>query len=81
MISRRRGRPRKAWKDNIKDWTGQSFLSVLHITEDRSQTITAEAFVGVLRVLSANIRPSTKVFNLGGVTVDKKLTVGLDDDH
>ena len=32
---RRRGRPRKSWKDNIKQWTGQSMSSLLCIADDR----------------------------------------------
>ena len=41
---RRRGRSRKSWKDNIKEWMGQS-MSLLHITDDRSRwaAITASA--------------------------------------
>ena len=33
--SRRRARPRKSWKDNIKEWTGQSMSSLLRIADDR----------------------------------------------
>jgi len=46
---RRRGRPRKSWKDNIKEWTGQSMSSLLRVAEDRDRwaTIAAEASVGV----------------------------------
>ena len=41
---RHRGRPRRSWKDNIKEWTGQSLL---HIADDRSQWafVTAEVSV------------------------------------
>ena len=35
--SRRRGRPRKSWKDKIKEWIGQSMSSLLHITGDRER--------------------------------------------
>ena len=35
--SRRRGIPRKSWKDNIKEWTGQSMSSLLRIAADRGQ--------------------------------------------
>ena len=34
--SRCRGRPRKSWKDYIKEWTGQSLLRLLRIADDRS---------------------------------------------
>ena len=34
--SHRRGRPHKSWKDTIKEWTGQSMLSLVHIMDDRS---------------------------------------------
>ena len=42
---RRRGRPRKSWKE----WTGQSKSSLLRVAEDRRRwaAITAEASVGV----------------------------------
>ena len=47
--SRRRGRPRRSWRYNIKEWIGQSLLSLLRIADDicRWATITAEASVGV----------------------------------
>ena len=47
--SRRRGRPRKSWKDNIKEWTGQSKSSLLCVAEDRRRwaATAAEASVGV----------------------------------
>ena len=32
---RRRGRPRKSWNDNIKEWTGQSMSSLLRVAKDR----------------------------------------------
>ena len=32
--NRRRGRSRKSWKDSIKEWTGQSMLSLLRIADD-----------------------------------------------
>ena len=46
---RRRGRPRKSWKDNIKEWTGWSMSSWLHITDDRGRwaVISADAYAGV----------------------------------
>ena len=46
---RRTGRPRKSWKDYIKEWTGQSMSPLLRIADDRSrwEPITAEASVGV----------------------------------
>ena len=34
---RRRGKLRKSWKDNIKEWTGCSLLSLLRIADDRSR--------------------------------------------
>ena len=47
--SRRRGVRGKSWKDNIKEWTGQSMSSSLRIADDRSRwaVITAEASIGV----------------------------------
>ena len=46
---RRRGKPRKSWKDNINEWTAQSMLSLLRITDDRGRwaVIAADATVGV----------------------------------
>ena len=32
--ARRRGRPRTAWMDNIKTWTGLSVEELIRITED-----------------------------------------------
>ena len=45
----RRGRPRKSWKNNIKEWTGQSMSSLLCVAEDgrRWATIIEEVSVGV----------------------------------
>ena len=45
---RRRGRQRKWWKDNIKEWTGLSMSSLLRVADDRRRwaAITAEASVG-----------------------------------
>ena len=37
--SRHRGRPCKSWKDNIKDWTGQSLLPSLHIGTSQTTVI------------------------------------------
>ena len=44
---RHRGRPCKSWKDNIKEWAGQSMSSMLRVEEDRRRwvAITAEASV------------------------------------
>ena len=41
-------RPRKSWKDKIKEWTAQSMSSLLRVAEDRRRwvAITAEASVG-----------------------------------
>ena len=41
----------KSWKDNIKEWTGQSISSLLCVAEDRRRwaAITAEASVWVLQ--------------------------------
>ena len=43
------GRPRKSWKDNIKEWTIQSMSSLLRVAEDRRRwaAVTQEASVGV----------------------------------
>ena len=35
--ARRRGRPRTAWMDNIKTWTGLSVEESVRITEDRDK--------------------------------------------
>jgi len=35
--ARRRGRPRKAWTDNIKMWTGLSVEESIRMTEDRDK--------------------------------------------
>ena len=35
--ARRRGRPRKAWMDNIKTWTGLSVEESVRMTEDRDK--------------------------------------------
>ena len=51
--SRRRGRPRprKSWKYNINEWTGQSMSSVLRIADNRGRwrVATTDASVGVPR--------------------------------
>ena len=46
---RRKGRPRKSWKDYIKECTGQSTSSLVRVAEDKRQwaAIIAEASVGV----------------------------------
>jgi len=35
--ARRRGRPRTAWIDNIKSWTGLSVEESIRMTEDRDE--------------------------------------------
>ena len=35
--ARRRGRPRTAWMDNIKTWTGISVEGSIRMTEDRDK--------------------------------------------
>lgn len=42
---RRRGRQRKSWMDNIKEWTGCSFQTLLRSAEDRERwrSLTAQA--------------------------------------
>jgi len=35
--ARRRGRPRMAWMDNIKTWTGLSVEESIRVTEDRDK--------------------------------------------
>jgi len=35
--ARRRGRPRTAWTDNIKTWTGLSMEASIRMTEDRDK--------------------------------------------
>ena len=34
---RRRGRQKKKWEDNIKEWTGMDFASSSRAAEDRSR--------------------------------------------
>ena len=36
-VARRRGRPRTAWMDNIKTWTGLPMEESIKITEDRDK--------------------------------------------
>ena len=47
--SRRRERPRKSWKYNVKEWTGQSISSMMRIADDKSrwEAVTADASVAV----------------------------------
>ena len=49
--TRRRGRQRKRWEDNIKDWTGLSFATTQRAAEDRStwRRVIHEASVAPLR--------------------------------
>ena len=51
MVGHRRGRSRKSWLNNIKEWIDQSLCSLLHIADGRSRwaAIIAAAFVGVLQ--------------------------------
>ena len=37
VVVRRRGRPRMAWTDNIKSWTGLSVEESIRMTEDRDK--------------------------------------------
>ena len=37
--ARRRGRPRTAWMDNIKTWTGLSVEESIRMTEDRMEKV------------------------------------------
>ena len=37
------GRPHKSWRDNVKEWTGQSLSSLLRITNNRSQWLAITA--------------------------------------
>ena len=34
---RRRGRQKKRWEDNIKEWTGMDFASSIRAAEDRTR--------------------------------------------
>ena len=45
--SRGRGRSRKSWKDNIKEWTGQSMSSLLRIEGDRGRCAVIAADTSV----------------------------------
>ena len=42
---RRRGRQRKIWHDNIKEWTGSNLATLIRMTEDREgwKTLTAQS--------------------------------------
>jgi len=40
--ARRRGRPRTAWMDNIKTWTGLSAKESVRMTEDRDKWTAKE---------------------------------------
>ena len=33
---RKRGRPKRIWMDDIKDWTGRNVEELLHLAENRS---------------------------------------------
>jgi len=39
--ARRRGRPRTAWMDNIKTWTGPSVEESIRMTEDRDKQFSS----------------------------------------
>jgi len=45
--ARRRGRPRMAWIDNIKLWTGLSVEEAIRMTEDRDKWRKYEYVHGV----------------------------------
>ena len=51
---RRRGRPRKSWNDNIREWTGHNLVTLLRLTEDREgwKELTAQV------TNTAPLRPS-----------------------
>ena len=34
---RRKGRQKKRWEDNVKEWTGMDFASLTRATEDRTR--------------------------------------------
>ena len=48
---RKRGRPRKAWFDNIKEWTGQPLSNLLRTSESREEwrSVSAKASMVPLR--------------------------------
>ena len=44
--ARRRGRPRTAWMDNIKTWTGLSVEESIRMTEDRMEKVHVRPWCG-----------------------------------
>jgi len=46
--ARRRGRPRTAWVDNIKTWTGLSAQESIRMTEDRDKMEKVRPWCGQL---------------------------------
>jgi len=44
--ARRRGRPRTAWMDNIKTWTGLTMEESVRMAEDRESTFMVWPTVG-----------------------------------
>ena len=41
--ARRRGRPRTAWMDNMKTWTGLSVEESIRMTQDRDTSVNGES--------------------------------------
>ena len=52
---RKRGRPRKEWSDNIRDWTGRPLNKLVRLSEDRSEwrKLSGEASMVPLRRTSS----------------------------
>ena len=57
--ARRRGRPRTAWMDNIKTWTGLSVEESIRMTEDRDKSYHIISYHIISEIYSAPITKRT----------------------
>ena len=55
--ARRRGRQKKRWEDNIKEWTGMGFAESLRAAEDR------EGWKGIVAMSSVVPRRPTRLID------------------
>ena len=55
MMKKKRGRQKKRWEDNIKEWTGMDFASSTRAVENRTR------WKGVVANLSVVPRRSSKI--------------------
>ena len=53
--ARKRGRQKKRWKDNIKEWTGMGFGDSLRAAEDR------EGWKGIVAMSSVVLRRPSRL--------------------